>query len=253
MLNDIPDDFVPSSNHEMVKVFKQFVGFIVRKYNRVDTNYDDLLQHVWQKLIEVDVIGKYKSSGNFPKEITGEQAAAYCQVTFAQFKVAIWRGTRNNTGREKHTWMPTPVVGGWSSRKAMYSTEDIEMLLSSGFFRKKHKTDYICPRSRCKFKPYLAKSIHNIWSNWCRTRSRKYKEQYLAPMEDGTPWESLASDPFAASPETAAELSNIIDKLDKSGGGGRRVEIGQLLAQGRNLSDIVNELSLPKSMLRLRG
>jgi DNA-directed RNA polymerase specialized sigma24 family protein len=173
-------------------------------------------------------------------------------VTFPQFKVAIWRGMKNNSGRDRHTWMPVPISGGWASRKALYATEDIEQLLASGFFRKKHKTDYICPRSRSKFKPYLAKSIHNIWSNWCRTRSRKYKEQYLAPLEDGTAWESLASDPFAATPETKAELNLIVEKLDKSGGGGRRDEIGQLLAQGRSLADIVQELSLPKSMLRLR-
>lgn len=249
MLSDIPDDFIPSNNNEMVKVFRQFVGFIVRKYNRVDTNYDDLLQHVWQKLIEVDIISKYNASGNFPMEISGETAAELCLVTFAQFKVAIWRGMRNNLGRDPHSWMPEPIKGGWSSKKAIYSREAIEMLHASGYFEKKHKTEYICPRSRCKFKPYLAKSIHNIWSNWCRTRSRKYREQYRPPLEDGTPWESLASDPFAASQETSAELSNIVDKLDRSGGGGRRTEIGKMLMQGRSLTDIVNELSLPKLRL----
>jgi len=38
------------------------VGFQVRKYNSVTCNYDDLLQHVWQRLIADDVVGGYRAA-----------------------------------------------------------------------------------------------------------------------------------------------------------------------------------------------
>lgn len=358
----VPDDYVPTDHNDLVKKYDKFVALLVRRYNQVTTNYADLLQHVWMKLIEVKVIEKYqRSGGSLPKQLTGEQAAAYLQMNFASFKVSIWRfllGDYRKIGgvkavsstivdavtardkgvcglcgkdctaienalamyrleslekytekrqalfhrygipvgreklwvvsrkkgvasegpegfqtaclfcceRNKSEWAPTPLTGGWSSAKATYAREDIERyrIVREAKSRTKavaQTVDPIVYHTKSLFKLYLARAVHNIYANWCRTRSRRYKEIYPGTNEEGQSWDYNIMDNHAQ-PEDLVSLYRAV-KLAASGeedirdvdfgsksNEAREVQFLGLLAEGYTLPEVVTKMSLPRSVLR---
>lgn len=366
--SNLPDDYVPKDNDDLVVQYEAFVTRLVTRYNRVNTNFQDLLQHVWMKLIEVKIIDKYNASGgSLPKKMTAVQAASYLQMTFGQFKMAMWRhrvgddrdadalrvpvpvkdavydrdrgvchrcgasaslaesklaslkiadlskwkavrremlskfdiplgrrilwvaekipGIKSETVienyrttclccvhatkaaptvRKKSKWAPTPISGGWASRKAVYAKEDIERFKAEreGSKRcKKHEVQIVLPQTKSLFKLYLARAVHNIYANWCRTRSRRYKEFYPGPNEEGQAWESFLED-RACLPDEMVGLYQAV-KLAASGQDEMRnvdltstsneeteVQICGLLAEGYTLAEVVQKLSLPKSVLK---
>lgn len=363
----VPDDYIPRDNNDLVAKYESFVALLVRRYNRVDTNFKDLLQHVWMKLFEVRIIEKYKASGvSLPKVLTGPQAAAYLQMTWPNFKTAIWRhqlGDYRHVGgvkakgdqlkkitaavferdrgicskcgkncpeieaafnvfkttgtyeekraillrnhgipvgrdtfwivsrksgtseksldvadmttvclfccpRSKSPWAPTSTNGkGYGSRKATYSREDLDKfkaLRSESKRTKVKEVEEILPsQARSFFKLYLARAVHNIYANWCRTRSRRYKEIYLAPTEDGQAWESFLEDPRGGRQEDIVSLYHAV-KLITSGeedirdvdltskdNQAKEVQFLSLIAEGYSLTEVVQKLSLPKSVLRV--
>lgn len=355
---DVPDDYVPSDNNDLVKKYDKFVALLVRKYNTVNPNFNDLLQHVWMKLVEVNIIEKYqKSGGSLPKTLTGLQAAAYLQMKWGQFKVSIWRHvlgdyrqlggvkldaeTTNHilerdkgiccrcqkdclflqktfamyneetrkqkrqtllerygipTGREefwvisrikgaperstapehlqtvclfcctrsKSNWAPLPVQGTWGSRKALYTREDIERFRivreETKRCKKQPDIDPIIFTTKSLFKLYLARSVHNIYANWCRTRFRRYKEVY-GTNEEGQSWDYNLMD-NSCSPDDLVSLYHAV-KLAASGEEDiRDVDLGShdneaketqllnLIADGYSLTEVVQKMSLPKTVLR---
>lgn len=356
----VPDDYVPNDNNDLVKQYDKFVALLVRRYNRVDSNFKDLLQHVWMKLIEVKVIEKYlKSGGSLPKKLTAVQACAYLQMSWGQFKVSVWRhvfGDYRKLGaikadattltsvldrdqgicalcgkdclkiqkafsmypeaereekrrvlldrygiplgreefwivvrkegtpaksvelsdlqtvclfccpRSKSEWAPMPVDGGkWASKKSSYTREDIErfkMVREAKRRCKKHEDiDPIIFQTKSLFKLYLARAVHNIYANWCRTRSRRYKEFYPGTNEEGQSWDFNLMDD-GASPDDLVSLYHAV-KLAASGEEDiRDVDLGSkdnqakeaqllgLIAEGYSLTEVVQKMSLPKSVLR---
>lgn len=366
--SNLPDDYVPKDNDDLVVQYQAFVTRLVTRYNRVNTNFQDLLQHVWMKLIEVKIIDKYNSSGgSLPKKMTALQAASYLQMTFGQFKVTVWRhlvgddrdadalrvpvpvrdavydrdrgvchkcgasavsaesklnalkvedpakwkakrremlekfdismsrrilwvaekvpGVKSatvienyrttclccihatkvaKTIRKKSKWAPTPIQGGWASKKALYAKEDIErfkMQREDDDRCKKHEIQLILPQTKSLFKLYLARAVHNIYANWCRTRSRRYKEFYPGPNEEGQAWESFLEDKSCL-PDDMVVLYQAI-KLAASGEEEMRnvdlqghsneeteVQICGLLVEGYSMADVIQKLSLSKSVLR---
>lgn len=90
---DVPDNFVPRDNIEMERVYRSYVAKLVMRHNRVTSNYADLLQHIWLKLIEADVLGKYnKSLGHLPKALTAQQACTYLKMPLADFMSRVHAG-----------------------------------------------------------------------------------------------------------------------------------------------------------------
>lgn len=360
---DVPDDYVPTDNDDLVETFGPFVTRLVTRYNKVSSNFEDLLQHVWMKLIDVDVIGKYaKSGGSLPKKLTAIQACAYLQVTWGQFKVAIWRGqmgddreedrlripkalqekvlardagvchrcSRNMVSfqdaleklrerdatlaanklrsyglspkkklfwvaekvgpvskqdviacykttcyfcatkgkkakvRSRSEWAPKPIEGTWASKKALYDRVDIERLRiireEQGRCKKHEEIDPIIFQTKGFFKLYLARSVSNIYKNWCRTRSRRYKETYKDYDEvTGKPWEETLDDPFGARQDNLLEVYLAIKMLASGASSPTQIdtakkypkeeEIMMLLSEGWDPPDIVQKLGLPKTSL----
>jgi hypothetical protein len=362
---DVPDDYVPRTNDDMYRTYGSFVARLVTRYNRVTSNYEDLLQHVWYKLIEVDLIGKYNVSGSLlPKKLTALQACSHLQIQWGQFKVLMWRGHKgenrqedrnrsvskeilvrvferdhgvchccgsdmdllssklermkastNPVVRECHVkamkqlglnskkrilwyvekmgklkggsdplethvttcfscmrkrtpvrvksrseWVPTPVEGTWASKKAIYTRESIERLRiirenKKNRCKKHLDIDPLVFNTKSFFKLYLARSVHNIYANWCRTRDRRYKEHFPGiDAESGKSWEETLEDPTGPRQENLLavyEAAKVIAYGDRNGGGDSKVheEVLALAAEGHTLAEIIQKLSLPKTAL----
>lgn len=372
---EVPDDYVPKDYDDLCRTYKPFVVRLVTRYNQVNTNFDDLCQHVWFKIIENKVIEKYHRSGpGLPQQVTALQACALLQITWSQWKMIVWRGLRGDDRfaddlrvpaalsaqvferdqgvchccgsdmarfqeamratkarakisakkakgepteawqrwrntceaieakgvsskrrifwvvesirdaspdnsiddlrtaclfcvhrkgagspaiRRKSEWAPTPISGGWASKKAMYSMADVERVKAQREGSKRAKIHgeidpnavVVATPSKNRFKLYLAKTVHNIYANWCRTRSRRYKELYPAPHEDGQAWESFLEDSTSARPDTLVELYQAVKKIGAKSGG-RQDEVLALLGEGFSLTEVVQKLSLHKSLLR---
>lgn len=120
--------------------------------------------------------------------------------------------------KRSRTPFPAPVKGGWSSEKALYNTSDIiaiKALVAGGRY-KDLDTTFIAPEvfSSNRFEAYLATSVHNFFANFCRSKSRKDKDLYLSPMEDGTPWEAGIPSVGMASPEVQAQLLSAVRRVN---------------------------------------
>jgi DNA-directed RNA polymerase specialized sigma24 family protein len=357
LVGNIPDDFVPQNCTVLYDTYSPFVTRLVTRYNRVQANFEDLLQHVWMKLVEVNVIQKYHDSSSLPKKMTAIQACDYLGISWQSWERAIHcypigedrhlghirsvsKGTkakvlRRDQGvchccgknmedfakvfkmykedplrakgfkkilsalslsanqktfwyavkkdapfkkglgvvdryetlcflclrtnsppvvRSKSEWAPTPVEGTWSSKSALYTRETVERFRLERELRGKHKDS--CPKrvkSKPFFKLYLARAVHNIYANWCRTRSRRYKEHFPGnDPETGRSWEdTLVS--TAATQDTLAELYEAVSILIDSGSDGitrTHEEVIILLAKGCSPEEIVVRLGLPQRGLK---
>jgi DNA-directed RNA polymerase specialized sigma24 family protein len=393
------DDYVPTDNNDLVRHYEPYVTRLTTRYNRVSTNFKDLLQHVWLKIFEARLIEKYhRAGGTLPKTLTAPQACAYLQMNFSAFKFAIWRfkvgddriadsfrvsktisgavferdrgicwrcgkdmdrlqknlvalkkketvevaefqqllvdfgdetimvtlkpkeskwkairqQMKDRFGissrhrifwiaervpgqfqasidnyrttclccvhmmnppetrvRRKSTWAPLPIEGGYTSQKAVFLSVDIERFKAyrdepERVNRIKKQTAMVpfVTQNRPIFKLYLARSVHNIYANWCRTRSRRYKEEYHGNNEDGSSWDSFLEDSrcrpddmvdlyhtskLLASGEEDIRDVDFTDKdIDKTQG-----KILALLADGYTLPEVVQKLSLPQSLIHI--
>jgi hypothetical protein len=157
--------------------------------------------------------------------------------------------------KSKSEWAPTPIEGTWASKKACYSRESIERFRIEREVRGKSNS-VVCPKkvkSKPFFKLYLARAVHNIYANWCRTRSRRYKEHFPGTdPETGRSWEDTLTS-TTATQDVLAELheavrilidsnSEVITKFHE--------EVIALLAKGCSPEEIVVRLGLPRRGLK---
>jgi Sigma-70 region 2 len=356
---NVPDDFVPQNCTILYDTYAPFVTRLVTRYNRVQANFEDLLQHVWMKLVEVDVIQKYHNSNSLPKKMTTVQACAYLGMSWQSWKSSIhcyhngehrhfshiksiskntkakvlqrdhgvchccgknmvdfanafkmykedplrvkwfkWMLSSLNLSAKQQTfwyavkkdapfkkgmvaadryetlcflclrinsppvvwskseWAPTPVEGNWATKDALYTREDVERFRLERELLGKYKSKELCPKrikSKPFFKLYLARAVHNIYANWCRTRSRRYKEHFPGrDPETGKSWEdTLVS--TAVNQDTLVELYEAIRILIDSGSENitqTHEDVIILLAKGCSPEEIVMRLGLPKRGLK---
>lgn len=261
LAEDCGDDYVPKDYKELYLGFGAFVAKLLSKKNRVKTNaqQEDLISHTWCELLRVKILEKYNASSVFPRTLTGEQAAKFCGVTFDRWKVMIWRGakgdmrkkTKGDTTRTCRQGVPRPIRGGWSSRKAVYLSTEVIALYDSGAFRPGGKMveERIVPSARTRFRAYLGISVGNIFKNFLRTKSRKEKDLYLDPMEDGTPWEATLTDAFQPSPETNLEVMRIVEEVEIFESGDRDKISNHLVEKGCTMAEVRRRVDIFNSVL----
>jgi hypothetical protein len=359
LVGNVPDDFVPTNFVVLYDTYASFVTRLVTRYNRVQANFEDLLQHVWMKLVEVDVIQKYHDSNSLPKKMTAVEACTYLGMSWQSWKKALHRHfigknlhldrlrsvskptksrvLRRDHGvchccgrnmiefakafdrlrqdqlrvkgfkkvlldlnlsakqktfwyaerravplkrgfdeadryqttcflcvrqhsppvvRSKSDWAPTPIEGTWASKKAYYSRESIERFRIEREGRGKNRRGVICPKkvkSKPFFKLYLARAVHNIYANWCRTRSRRYKEHFPGTdPETGRSWEDTLTS-TTVTQDVLAELHEAVKILIDSNSEGitkAHEEVIVLLAKGCSPEEIVVRLGLPRRGLK---
>jgi DNA-directed RNA polymerase specialized sigma24 family protein len=244
---------IPADYEILVRDFSPFVAKVVQRYNNVPRHAQDILQDVWMHLVASDVLAKFqKSLVKGQPTMTGAQAAAYCDVSFHTFSVPFYVMYRS---RKRGSWFPTPIEGGYSSQKAVWSTLDIIKLRDMNRFRADSRLnpDQPLPEppvgpvvvTRGRFEAYLTTCIHNHFANFCRTRERRDQDVYLAPREDGIAWESGIVD-CSESPEECADLRIAISKLGDSGR-----DVLALLDQGYTLTEACSRVSIPVTKIRM--
>ena len=115
---------VPRTYTELYNDYGAFVASALRRHNKVSKNFDELLCHIWKRLIEKDILTLFLESVNdkLPRHLNTRQVCAYLGVTVKQWAVQMHKyhqGTpiRVKTAfdsnfivcRVQGTWMPTPV------------------------------------------------------------------------------------------------------------------------------------------------
>jgi len=336
------DDYIPVDNKDLVRVYGTYVARLVTRHNRVNSNFDDLLQHVWMKLFENRVIEKHRASlGHLPKQLTGAQAASYLRISWFTFLQRVHRGAmkeklgvdiyrrekgvcgscgcdtvkfaaslehlrqnnpdvfpvvvdrlrksldldslpqrywvadEGNTGAKTlcvfcakrrglkaalFRWYPVPAKGSWASRTAMYDREDVERLKLVLEYEKDNavdpNADPASVLSKSLFKQYLARSVHNIYANWCRTRSRRYQEQYKGNDEaTGRAWEDTLGDPFGARQESIVELKMTVEYLAGSGDPDESTpenenDVIEMFDAGKSIQDVARKMNIRPKVLQ---
>jgi DNA-directed RNA polymerase specialized sigma24 family protein len=249
---------VPRDYNELVKDYGSFVARVIRRYDSVGRHAADLYQDCWASLLSSDVLTKFQMSLAKPSlTMTGEQAAIFLDVRFPTFATAMWvkhigrvlpDGTRDMRGG----WMPLPLKGTYSSRKAIYKTSDILALREAGRLKRRSPEAELpeLPASdstptRGRFESYLTSAIHNHFANFCRSKERKDKDIYLAPCDDGSAWESGVAD-AGETPEDCAEVRMAMAKLGDQG-----MEVLRLLDQDYTLTKACARAMIPLAKIRM--
>ena len=158
----------------------------------------------------------------------------------------------------KSTFQLRPIIGTYASKKAIYAREDVERfrLGRGGNSRCKVNLDIkpLLPQSKPYFKLYLARSVHNIYANWCRTRKRRYKEHFPGIDPDtGKSWEDTLVDPYGPRQENLFALHQAVGLFFNGRSDlieAKNEEVLALVAKGLTAEEIVNRMRLPKHVLK---
>lgn len=179
---------VPRSYEELFRDWGDFIAARVKHFNKVERNFEDLLQDVWMRLMNAKFLERFVGSAaaRLPTTMTAEQAVEYLGVTWKQWEHVLRRNTA-----DPDKWAPKPVgyrgqlAEGQEipllSRLAVFVTEEIKVLDEIDPWRTRpneRKRPTITARG---FKAYLTQAIRNHFANFCRTRNRKYKDVLLNP------------------------------------------------------------------------
>lgn len=153
----------------------------------------------------------------------------------------------------------TPASGTYGSRVATYHTADVERLKSERDTNPRCKSNPSVQPLKLQPKPYfklyLARSVHNIYANWCRTRDRKYKEHFPGmDLDTGKSWEDTLVDNYGPRQENMYALHEALGfffngKEDLIAA--KHEEILSLVARGLTAEEIVSRMRLPKRVLKV--
>lgn len=152
-----------------------------------------------------------------------------------------------------------PVSGTYGSKRAIYRTVDVKRI------RNERETNSWCKNNpsvaplnlkpKPYFKLYLARSVHNIYANWCRTRDRKYKEHFPGvDLDTGKAWEDTLVDTCGPRQETMYALYEAVSAFFDGKGdqvASKYEELLSLVAKGLTPEEIVNRMKLSKRVLKV--
>lgn len=129
-------EWLPRDYNELYTQYGAFVIHLVRKHNKVDVDPRDLINHIWTKLLENDVLTKYvdAATSEYPEMVTTDQACEFLGLPLKTFTlIALGR-------RCYERFLPSPVNGKkYTSTKALWNRKDIIKIRASGYFRPKQK------------------------------------------------------------------------------------------------------------------
>lgn len=189
---------LPKNYDELARQYGDHIAQQVARHNKVAWNLEDLLQTIWLKLIESQVLEKFvaRASSDLPPTMTALEACDYLGVSFDYWKknVMYVAMKKDEQGDERYSWMPKPIEGSAYSKKALFLTDEILVLDECGYVKDRSRTQpKLCPKITSRgFKSYLNRAIHNHFANFCRSRKRRYSKEHmldptmvLAPTVDG--------------------------------------------------------------------
>jgi DNA-directed RNA polymerase specialized sigma24 family protein len=274
---------IPRDYTALQKEYGTFIAYAVQRFGRVDQTPQDLLQHIWLKIISSEVLEKYvaslQSNHTVPDHVTMLEACALLGVTYQVWRSAHWsyskifldvmgghapegkqRGVtrlRSPKGERWVAWMPSPInpeEGGPASTKAKFKTKEVLKLAEMGVFSNVFVSLPTPVASPTHFKNYLRQAVKNHFANWVRTRKRREKERpadafgaTFAGPEGVVPfaWEELVADPNAhGQMEASADISSVMGSINADELLAHKEELTDLLGDGYTLIEAVKKLDL---------
>lgn len=274
---------IPRDYNELLRNFGPFIANEIRKRNTVVDNFEDAYQEVLLKLFEAQIIEKFhdRVSGTVPETLTALEACRTLGITFGQWQPKMrafhtGRPSRAKDGtRTPAKWMPTPISGGYTSKTAVFATSDIIQIDSVEIGHEwRHRAPVEPPQQPTatpyQFLNYLGTACRNHFANFCRTRSRKWKDRGGDSMpgkrllgentpqfrtEDGAynnHWEDTIRDEIADTRiEAQVDLSRALDKIAaRVPERAMQEEIAKNLSDGYTLVESIKRSSLPPAKKR---
>lgn len=264
-------DGMPKTYTELFNQYGTFISRYLIRHNKVDRNREDLTQEVFTKLMESKILEKFAksvqtrnatlvaSTPSLPDVLTTDEACAYLNVKWSNWKWHQWRFVKKLD--PVPVWMPEPVQGTRQSQRAQYTAADVldlEILSknveSKVFIRRevpvRQMVVQIKPLSPNAFKFYLTRAVHNHFANWCRTRSRRYKELVLPPMEDGSAWESRLEQAMSLDDASVIDMATHFRSAHVDLDTDRGVQILDMVAEGYSLTDAVSKYDSAQAKIK---
>jgi DNA-directed RNA polymerase specialized sigma24 family protein len=210
----------------------------------------------------------------FGDTMTAEEACVFLGVDFKPFWGNLMRAAKRERGIVKGDPKPKRLIpypigviqGDPLSPKSLVLTKDVLALEKAGWPQTCPK---VLPRPTARgFKSYLARAIHNHFANFCRTRSRRYKEHVLPPStiigqtssgycysgrsETGSAWEGALIEGMISAEEAVAVVEEIrnadVDPLSQQG-----TEVLDFMTQGYTIKEAIRAQQRSAQRIRLRA
>lgn len=214
---------VPQNYDVLAREYKDFVANRLRRHNRVKRNFEDLLQEVWTKLVASRVLDMFvlPAARKLPESMTVAEAIAFLGIDETKWFQLI---------RESKLRVKLLKGNNLCDLKAAISTHDVFRLDKAcakvGIEQGRKVRPALTSRG---FRAYLERAIHNAYANFCRTRSRRYKEQLLGPqvvlsrqstgvyrqvteLEDGGAWEANLATAIVLDEESTIDVIRAVRK-----------------------------------------
>ncbi len=168
---------LPRNDQEFTRMYNEYVFDQVRRISKIKTadELEEVTQQVWLNLIQSEVLAKFieTSKTKLPRTLTTTEVQGLLGITARQWSSAVAFSLKSDD-----FWIPLPVKGRHLTEDALYLTEDIQTLDTSGFLEGNRNAPRQHPEfSGRGFKSYLTTSIGNHFKNLLRTRSRRHKER----------------------------------------------------------------------------
>lgn len=264
---DMPPE-VPKTYPELSRDYGDFILKDLRRYNKIERNLEDLYQGVWLRLMDADLLEKFKDglARRLPVEMSTMDACRFLGLK----SVRVWKHCVMNHPAAKTV---SPLRGRRKDLEAVWETSfvcecDYNQWVKTGeTLRKRPKM------TSHGFKSYLRRSIHNAFANLCRTQDRRCKENTLPSgtvlsrqtdgsyrrivvTEDYTSWEASVASAMTEEEgfidlmavinaakidlrgvEGAKVLDHLVQQGKKEGGPARNVELLTFIGQGHSLAE----------------
>lgn len=179
---------LPRNFDELFRTYGDFIAKKVASYNKVPRNMEDLYQEICCKLIGSDLLNKFvdRAARTLPDTFYAHEAAALMGLSFDEFQVALYY--QGCMGLSKKPCEGEMTLDDETGRaildpRALFAAGDIQALDEAYPDTEERprplQRQIVWPLQALGFKAYLTQAIHNHFANWCRTRSRKYKDILL--------------------------------------------------------------------------
>ena len=255
---------IPKTNEELATMYGKYVVQQVRSFNRRPSNFEDILQSIWLKLVEGRVVERFHERIHKarPEALTTEEVYQHLGIS-----TDSWVSSQEayRTGESGITWMPEPVAGEATSLDALWSTDDVERYEETAYLyhEKVAASERLIPRSTpAEFRTYLQWAIHNAWANWCRTHSRRHKERLIdtlvrtsvGPEDSSADFDlfDTVTDPQMPTRrmEARVEVSQVVARLQGANIGPMQQDFFGLLREGYTPQEAARKLRLSEPTVR---
>jgi hypothetical protein len=222
---------LPRNDNELARMYSEYIFEQVRRNSKIKTEDElcEISQQVWLCLIKGKVLERFVETAKtrLPRTLTTADAIGYLGISMRQ-----WKGAVEYSQKSDSFWFPLPINGAHLAEGALYLTEDIQTLDTSGFLDHARNSPRKHPEfSGRGFKSYLAMAVKNHFLNMLRTRTRRHKERgvddrvVLTPGTSGTyhkayvaeedvRWEENLADTQGLDMEELIDLKSMLSRHD---------------------------------------